>query len=74
MTTPAGVSQAAMGRLFPGRLALLIGAFGLSVALAVLLAASYHFHHARAQLLTATEENARNITRALADSIAWILP
>ncbi len=65
-----GVSQAALLRLFPRRLALLIGGFGLSIAAAVLLAAGYHFYHARSQALIATEENARNITRALADTVA----
>lgn len=67
---PTGVSQAALLRLFSRRLALLIGTFGLSIAAAVLLAAVYHFHHTHAQALTATEENARNITRALADTVA----
>lgn len=69
-TPSAGLSRAVLPRLFTRRLVALVGAFGLSIAVAVLLATGYHFHHARTQVLAASQESARNTTRALADTVA----
>lgn len=66
----SGLSRAAQLRLFPRGLVHLVAAFGLSIAVAVLLATGYYFVHARSQALAGAQETARNTTRALADSVA----